>query len=96
MHTIQGMRKPFNFLSLILVCSFGTGDVLADETTHQLGNSGYAIRWAMQEGGAKKNPDHYARALKLQREAKAKLAHENEEEAIRLSREAEKEARLSF
>lgn len=68
----------------------------ADEVTHQLGNSGYAIRWAMDEGAAKKSPEHYWRAVELQGQAKAKLAAENEKEALRLSREAEKEAKLAL
>ncbi len=45
------------------------GPVLADEWTHQLGNSGYAIREAMHEGAAKKSPNAYFRAVKLQRRA---------------------------
>lgn len=81
---------------LLLITTFLCSTVWADEITHQLGNSGYAVRWAMQEGAAKKSPEHYAQALKLQQEAKAKFAHENEKEAMRLSQEAEKEARLAI
>lgn len=85
-------RMKYLLLGLSLLSSVAW----ADEITHQLGNSGYAVRWAMQAGATKKSPEHYARALKLQREAKIKFARENEQEAIRLSQEAEKEARLAL
>jgi hypothetical protein len=58
--------KTFFFLLLIV----GLAPLAqADEWTHQLGNSGYAIREAMHEGAAKKSPNAYFRAVKLQTQA---------------------------
>lgn len=70
--------------------------VKADEMTHQLGNSGYALRWAMQEGASQKSPEHYWKAVALQRRARVKFSDHALREALTLSQEAEKEAHLAL
>lgn len=82
----------FTILFSALISQVG----FSDEWTHQLGNSGYAIREAMNRGASKKSPLHYWKAVKLQEQAKNKLRHENLDEAIRLSRLAFREAKLAY
>lgn len=68
----------------------------ADEYTHQLGNSGYAVREAMQQKANTKSPELYWKAVKLQREARLAFQSENLEKAMELSREAEKLAKQAL
>ena len=77
------MKKIFIFLVFII-----SSPVLANEHTHQLGNSGYAIREAMHEGAATKSPDKYWEALRLQNEAKEKFKQRYFNEAMELSKQA--------
>jgi len=86
------MLKKILTISLILLSPVLSH---ADELTHQLGNSGYAVRWAMHLGANKKSPTHYRTAVKLQKQAREKFRHENDAEAKRLSEEAYKEAMLA-
>ena len=86
------MKKIILFLAL-----FGFSlNTLADEVTHQLGNSGYAIREAMQAGAPRKSPASYFKALNLQNQAKKAFSNENLEMAIQVSKEAEAEAKLAL
>ncbi len=77
------MKKLFIFLAFII-----SSPVLANEHTHQLGNSGYAIREAMHEGAATKSPVKYWEALRLQNEAKEKFKQRYFNEAMELSKQA--------
>ena len=86
------MKKIILFLAL-----FGFSlNTLADEVTHQLGNSGYAIREAMQAGAPRKSPASYFKALNLQRQAKKAFNDENLEMALKVSKEAETEAKQAL
>lgn len=66
---------------------------IADEWTHQLGNSGYAIREAMQKGAPTKCPERYRQALVLQNQAKEAFKSRARQRSMDLSRKAEIEAR---
>lgn len=68
---------------------------MADEYTHQLGNSGYALRWAMDAGANVKSHERYRKAVELQRQARIKFKQRYLKESMDLSREAEKEALLA-
>lgn len=80
------------FAFLLLLPQIST----ADDVTHQLGNSAYLVRWAMQEGADEKSNDHYRKAVELQRKAELKFKHRFVTEALELSREAEKEAKIAL
>lgn len=69
---------------------------VADEVTHQLGNSGYAVRWAMQEGANEKSHEHYRKAVELQAKARLKFQQRYISEAMDLSRQAEEEAKIAI
>lgn len=73
---------------ILLLVFFVSSPVLANEHTHQLGNSGYAIREAMHEGAATKSPAKYFEALRLQNEAKEKFKSRYFKEAMELSKQA--------
>lgn len=86
------MRFLLLILPLILFSSF----LQADEVTHQLGNSGYAVREAMQAGAAKKSPEHYWEAVRLQRQARILFSKRYIKKAVALSIQAEEEAKKAL
>lgn len=83
-------------VSLILLGLFHSVPAFADEITHQLGNSGYAIREAMQNGANRKSPEHYWTALRLQNQAKRAFRAGAYQRAVELSKQAETEAKLAI
>lgn len=76
------------FISLILLLGV-TKLVFADEYTHQLGNSGYAIRFARIEHADVEAPKEYRQAVKLQRKAQVLFAEQQLTEAVEISKKAE-------
>lgn len=85
-----------NLIFLIVVLTIIPMFVFADDITHQIGNSGYAIRRAMQMGAEQKSPEHYKKAVQLQEEAKGFFYLRKKSSALERSLEAEKEANLAF
>lgn len=90
------LRKYVTFFIIFAFFYFYGTPIRADEITHRLGNSGYAVRDAMHAGAAKKSPRHYRKAVDLQRMARIKFSQRYLNEAIELSRQAEVEARLAL
>lgn len=76
--------------------SFLSLSIQADELTHQLGNSGYAIREAMQAKAYDKSPGHYWKSVYLQRQARIMLQKRKLELAMQLSVEAQREAKMAL
>ncbi|EKD41916.1 MAG: hypothetical protein ACD_73C00442G0004 [uncultured bacterium] len=76
------------FTSLVLLLGL-SNVVMADEYTHQLGNSGYAIRFARIEHADRESPKEYRQAVKLQRKAQNLFAQQKMTEAMEISKKAE-------
>lgn len=64
------MKKKLCFLMITVSCFLLQLPAHASRTTHALGSTGYMIREAMHAGAAKKDPQNYYEALKLQKEAR--------------------------
>lgn len=87
------MKILFLFFFILF---FVGGVARADEFTHQLGNSLYAIRAARLECAFKRSPDYYFRAVRAQMKAQKKFANRALVEATHLSLTAEREAKLAL
>ncbi len=73
----------------VLAISLLSPVLRADEWTHQLGNSGYAVREAMHAGANKSHNEQYQEAVQWQKKARNLFSQFNRDESMDASRKAE-------
>lgn len=82
--------KKLTILFLITICFLSFAH--ASDVTHLLGTTGYMIQEALHAGAAKKDPENYNKALKLQKQAKKYFRGDgvkrNLDKVVELTREA--------
>lgn len=89
-------KKRSFFLFVLMALSFASVNGFADEVTHQLGNSGYAVREAMLDHADLLSPEYYYSAASWQQRARELFAQRKIKQALAASHTAEQMAKIAI